>query len=127
MVDPSLVDMSPVRFADQVDTEVSQAGECLQHRIDEAIVGRIAQAHNTLLPGRIRVAVDEVGRGKDVYQRDGRQRCARRISSDGERLLWHGGRGWLGHRWDTATVGAYVVTAVSGGGCGCNGLQALRW
>src|SRR5690242_17852055 len=91
MVDLRPVELPPVRLPDQVYAQVRQAGERLQDRVDEAVVGGIAKADDALPlgAGAGGLIVEEEGGAEDVDEGDGGEGCAGGIRRDGGCLLWH--------------------------------------
>lgn len=70
-VDGGVLDAAAVRLADEVDAELTEAGEGLEDRVDEAVIGLVAEADNGLFARVGRLVVEGKGRAKDVYQRGG--------------------------------------------------------
>ena len=92
------VQFPAVQFADQVHAQFRKTGQRLKHRVNEAVVRRIAQAYDPLLPcapRRVRsLIVEEVSRAENVDEGGGCERCACCVGSDRERFLLHPRGNW---------------------------------
>ena len=80
-----------MRFSYEIYAQVWQAGKRLQHRIDEAVVGRIAETHYALLltASCICIVVEKVRRAKDVDQGNGSEGGSCGVGCNCEGLLRH--------------------------------------
>lgn len=80
-----------MRLSYEIYAQVWQASERLQHRIDEAVVGGIAEADYALLlaAGCIRVVVEEIRRAKDIDEGNGGEGGSCGVGCNCEGLLRH--------------------------------------
>ncbi|KAF5125369.1 hypothetical protein E5D57_010056 [Metarhizium anisopliae] len=84
-----IFDAAAVGFADEIDAEVAKAGEGLEDRVDEAVVGLVPQTYDGLLLGARFMVDGEVG-PEDVDEGNGGERSSGSIRYDRRRLVGHG-------------------------------------